>query len=100
MCGLSGVKSTGKEAVFTRPYQGRALPTELQRPKEQSTNFWWTGEDSNLRSSQGATGLQPVAISRSATRPALSPAVIPPKRESQLKGNYKDTSNEATVQLG
>ena len=31
---------------------------------------WWTGEDSNLRSPQGAADLQSAAISRSATRPA------------------------------
>jgi hypothetical protein len=30
---------------------------------------WWTGEDSNLRSPQGAADLQSAAISRSATRP-------------------------------
>jgi hypothetical protein len=30
---------------------------------------WWTGEDSNPRSSQGAAGLQPAAIDRSATCP-------------------------------
>ena len=32
---------------------------------------WWTGEDSNPRSSQGAAGLQPAAIDRSATCPKL-----------------------------
>src|SRR5690242_2257186 len=30
---------------------------------------WWTGEDSNLRSPQGAADLQSAAISRSATCP-------------------------------
>jgi hypothetical protein len=35
-------------------------------------NSWWTGEDSNPRSSQGAAGLQPAAIDRSATCPHLS----------------------------
>src|SRR5262249_35613722 len=49
---------------------------------------WWTGEDSNLRSSQGATDLQSVAISRSATRPNRSPAIIPPKRD-QITGKLQ-----------
>ena len=71
-----------------------ALPTELQRPCQETGPtkkpalsklyeiLWWTGEDSNLRSSQGATDLQSVAISRSATRPGHSPAKRPPKRGS------------------
>ena len=34
------------------------------------TREWWTGEDSNLRSPQGAADLQSAAFSHSATRPA------------------------------
>ena len=34
-----------------------------------TSRTWWTGEDSNPRSSQGAAGLQPAAIDRSATCP-------------------------------
>ena len=41
---------------------------------EARTEDWWTGEDSNLRSPQGAAGLQPAAISHSATCPLLPPA--------------------------
>src|SRR5208282_1440512 len=33
---------------------------------------WWTGEDSNLRSPQGAADLQSAGFSHSPTRPALS----------------------------
>src|SRR5690242_21503376 len=39
------------------------------------TQSWWTGEDSNLRSSQGAAGLQPAAINRSATCPVCGPCI-------------------------
>ena len=35
---------------------------------------WWTGEDSNLRSSQGAADLQSAAINHSATCPTCLPA--------------------------
>jgi hypothetical protein len=40
-----------------------------RRSVRSSRDFWWTGEDSNPRSSQGAAGLQPAAIDRSATCP-------------------------------
>src|SRR5262249_46007379 len=71
-----------------------ALPTELQRLTVGRQirglnfilrNFWWTGEDSNLRSSQGATDLQSVAISRSATRPALHPQCSLQKRDEHCR---------------
>ena len=41
---------------------------------------WWTGEDSNPRSSQGAAGLQPAAINHSATCPDWS---LPPARHAE-----------------
>src|SRR6204780_5166965 len=34
--------------------------------------YWWTGEDSNLRSPQGAADLQSAGFSHSPTRPAES----------------------------
>ncbi len=34
--------------------------------------LWWTGEDSNLRSSQGAADLQSAAINHSATCPRFA----------------------------
>ena len=37
---------------------------------------WWTGEDSNLRSSQGAADLQSAAINHSATCPKTTGPVI------------------------
>ena len=40
--------------------------------RAQPMKFWWTGEDSNLRSPQGAADLQSAAINRSATRPQNS----------------------------
>src|SRR6202023_3679404 len=70
-----------------------ALPTELPRPSRlnpldslhrtplrqlasgpatgriQSLRDWWTGEDSNLRSPQGAADLQSSGFSHSPTRP-------------------------------
>ena len=106
---------------WPRPYQGRALPTELPRPEPVTATFsthfvpeaqpvpprfgratarsancpenscsvskpssgptagarqhprrWWTGEDSNLRSPQGAADLQSAGFSHSPTRPAKS----------------------------
>jgi hypothetical protein len=44
------------------------LPSHERVTKARYTsNFWCTGEDSNLRSSQGAADLQSAAINRSAT---------------------------------
>ena len=43
---------------------------------------WWTGEDSNPRSSQGAAGLQPAAINHSATCPDLILLLTRHKREA------------------
>src|SRR4029077_10059668 len=40
-------------------------PFHPQRPGD-----WWTGEDSNLRSPQGAADLQSAGFSHSPTRPA------------------------------
>jgi hypothetical protein len=38
---------------------------------------WWTGEDSNLRSPQGAADLQSAGFSHSPTRPAYSSGTQP-----------------------
>ena len=50
-----------KDALYQLSYIGPAKPSALR--------FWWTGEDSNLRSPQGAADLQSAAINHSATRP-------------------------------
>jgi hypothetical protein len=44
------------------------MPGSMARAKF-SIQSWWTGEDSNLRSSQGAADLQSAAINHSATCP-------------------------------
>src|SRR5438876_6964199 len=53
---------------------------------------WWTGEDSNLRSPQGAADLQSAGFSHSPTRPANSsgtqtsrPANLPGQRTHALR---------------
>ena len=43
--------------------------------KANQNQTWWTGEDSNLRSSQGAADLQSAAINHSATCPLRRPQV-------------------------
>src|ERR1043166_1485346 len=55
------------EDAFLR-ISGLAVASRGYRVGEQPKG-WWTGEDSNLRSPQGAADLQSAAISRSATCP-------------------------------
>src|SRR5579863_1595587 len=45
------------------------LAQSTLRPSQLNEN-WWTGEDSNLRSPQGAADLQSAGFSHSPTRPA------------------------------
>jgi hypothetical protein len=42
------------------------------RPISLAPSYWWTGEDSNLRSPQGAADLQSAGFSHSPTRPRKS----------------------------
>src|SRR5207302_5624323 len=56
------------------------------------TNRWWTGEDSNLRSSQGAADLQSAAINRSATCPDLAPAT-PARRTFRARSTTRKRLN-------
>src|SRR3990167_6691528 len=44
---------------------------------EEQLKGWWTGEDSNLRSPQGAADLQSAAINHSATRPQTANHGVP-----------------------
>ena len=57
---------SGGTALFSNQHSAGVAGNDYS---EGRTKNWWTGEDSNLRSPQGAAGLQPAAISRSATRP-------------------------------
>src|ERR1017187_4928243 len=54
ICSGRGFSSRGPGLNWCPPpYQGRALPTELQRHLLHTLRtHWWTGEDSNLRSSK------------------------------------------------
>src|SRR5690242_9993166 len=58
---------------------------------------WWTGEDSNPRSSQGAAGLQPAAIDRSATCPKLFPTTPELGVFSSAAGPYRLKTNRRIV---
>ena len=69
------------------PFRKAKFETRKSAPSSKLTIFefrlsapWWTGEDSNPRSSQGAAGLQPAAINHSATCPDW---ILPPKRHAQ-----------------
>jgi hypothetical protein len=60
--------------LLPSPTKASSVPTTTQIPLPDRTH-WCTGEDSNLRSSQGAADLQSAAINRSATcaHPAGTP---------------------------
>ena len=60
---------------------------------------WWTGEDSNPRSSQGAAGLQPAAIDRSATCPKLFPTTPELGAFLSAAGPYRLKTNRRIVSV-
>src|SRR5581483_3200964 len=76
--------------AYARDFGG-ALPLRLRAP---SASNWCTGEDSNLRSSQGAADLQSAAINHSATCaetpevPAFPITVPGPQGASRHEGEY------------
>src|SRR5437868_4199206 len=67
-------------------------------------DLWWTGEDSNLRSSQGAADLQSAAINHSATCPfplqsaAQSEATATPG--STHSGAFQNDSTQGSRNFG
>ena len=69
--GLEGRDSTAEllpPEVLTLASDSAPAFRARPRPARKS---WWTGEDSNLRSPQGAADLQSAAFSHSATRPCV-----------------------------
>src|SRR6266436_4603413 len=52
--------------------------------------WWWTGEDSNLRSPQGAADLQSAGFSHSPTRPRKIPATT---STAPVQKNYAASEN-------
>ena len=66
------------EPLITPSSQISRLAVSRGYSAGEPTKGWWTGEDSNLRSPQGAADLQSAAISRSATCPRHANHSKPP----------------------
>src|SRR5579863_8704651 len=60
------------------------------------SNSWWTGEDSNLRSSQGAADLQSAAINHSATCP-IRHMLQPAQKDVRKKPSAARPSRAGTL---
>src|SRR3979490_45510 len=72
-CGCCELPSTTHYFVADPPRSACGtlfLPARIsQGPHRLAYEYWWTGEDSNLRSPQGAADLQSAGFSHSPTRP-------------------------------
>ena len=78
-------------AVYCEPTTDDCFSGQLPWSVLSSTRtWWWTGEDSNLRSPQGAADLQSAGFSHSPTRPRKIPAIT---STAPVQKNYAASEN-------
>src|SRR5205823_9703011 len=79
---LSNIASCDCPAVIANHFTGDRFAATTSANSR--TENWWTGEDSNLRSPQGAADLQSAGFSHSPTRPRKIPARANYKSQKRL----------------
>jgi hypothetical protein len=96
-----------RTALDDSPIRRRSSPVGLRHfyfyrpefPKAQpllAYEYWWTGEDSNLRSPQGAADLQSAGFSHSPTRPRKNSSITPSASPANICQKPQRATSENT----